>query len=157
MAGGAHHGVGAVTRRDSPAAEAQRNRYHARREARLCVVCAAGLQEHDTIRCIECEERKATYEESPDAADRRRARARDRAFAQYHADPEAARGLVAARRLARKIRGICTFCHRRAAEDHALCEEHRDSERARIREQARRRRAAARAKNPLREDRKEAA
>ena len=66
-----------MTRRDSPAAEAQRNRYHARREARLCVVCAAGLQEHDTIRCIECEERKATYEESPDAADRRRARAAD--------------------------------------------------------------------------------
>lgn len=131
-------------------AESQRARYQARRDAGRCVRCNGG-GDADTmigVFCRECYDARASYEPSPEAAEKRRATARAR-FAQRYAEP-GFRGAQIARMSSRyadrKARGICTLCGRvRAADGSNLCPPHLESERVRNRDAARRRRAALRA------------
>ena len=114
-------------------------RYQHRKSARLCVDCAAGLQERDGVRCVECHERNADavrsyYERGGNAV--RAAWAKRR----YHADPEAAR---AVRRLlyeTRKLAGICQDCTFPAVDGAAYCLAHLEQRRIRARESMRRKR-----------------
>lgn len=104
-------------------AVAERRRFRALN--RLCRECAAGLQETDGLRCLECAElhRKVVgrYHRS------KKGRETHAAFqlAAYRSDPVAARVARMARYLAKKLSGECHHCGSVALDGSSFCAVHR--------------------------------
>ncbi len=119
----------------------RRERYRARKAARRCVTCEAGLQDEDGVRCVECSERhaarSAVWYKSPRG---RRARGEARRE-RYAANRDVIAAAVRERYLANKIAGRCVRCSAPALDDSVRCGPCRDLSRARARETQRRARA----------------
>lgn len=122
------------------AAVPAKQQYDARKAARRCVKCAAGLQEADGVLCVECREANDAYVPPPHVREKILANKRAKAKAHYAANRDAERERIEARRLNRLTRGICGCCPEPALEDSAWCEGCREVMRARAKERARRRR-----------------
>jgi hypothetical protein len=90
-------------------AKAQRDRTAARKAARRCVQCDAGLTPEDGVRCVECAEqarlRSEAYRKTPGGKAARARWSKDR----YHA---------------RRADGLCVWCANPAEPGKAMCTEH---------------------------------
>jgi len=108
-----------------------RERRAQRKANRLCIDCAAGLQEDDGVRCVECYDKilLASYRYRVRNQKRVNARAREwhRKRRATHAAEENAK--QRARRLAHKIAGLCQLCKNPSLEDNVYCALHREAAR----------------------------
>jgi hypothetical protein len=90
-------------------AKAQRDRTAARKAARRCVQCDAGLTPEDGVRCVECAEqarlRSEAYRKTAGGKAKRAKWSKDR----YHA---------------RRSDGLCVWCAKPAEPGKAMCTEH---------------------------------
>lgn len=120
-------------------AEKQRASYWARKAARRCVDCNAGLQEDDGVSCVECREYRAAHDRSPKVRQRRNASSN--AWAKRNKAKRAE--IQRARYWAKKVAGICVCCALPATDDSLWCATHGEIANDRTRRQARARRAAA--------------
>lgn len=116
-------------------------RYYARKAARLCVDCEAGLQDEDGVRCLECRERHARYLKTQAgramrAGVDRRFRAQNRAA--YNASKRS-------RYERHKLAGLCVWCTDASTDDSLFCPRHLELNRAKSRERRARHRARLKA------------
>jgi hypothetical protein len=90
-------------------AKAQRDRTAARKAARRCIQCDAGLTPEDGVRCVECAEqarlRSEAYRKTAGGKAKRAKWSKDR----YHA---------------RRADGLCVWCATPAEPGKAMCTEH---------------------------------
>lgn len=107
-----------------------------RRANNQCYECGAGLQESDTVLCVECTERNRLTAERYRYRNRNSVRERSRANARRMraADPAADRERVRKRRLQKKLNGECMRCPKLSEHDgYNMCSLHREVELARRR------------------------
>jgi hypothetical protein len=105
----------------------QRAQYWARKEARRCVCCAAGLQEDDGTTCVECAERKRQNSKTPRA--RRRNLMASKRWLKSERGRQYAKELQRTRYWKHKQSGICVECCEPALDDNVRCQRHRDYQR----------------------------
>lgn len=93
---------------------------------RLCRECAAGLQDTDGLRCLECAEqhRKVARRYMRSKKGRTAHAALQRRV--YQSNPEAARTERMARYMDKKLSGRCHHCHSLALDGSSFCAEHRE-------------------------------
>lgn len=117
--------------------EKQRARYYARKAARRCTDCNAGLQDGDGVTCVECTELKRQWARN----NRVRRNALSNAYRKRNLPKRAE--IARSRYRRAKLLGVCVRCSTKALPDSNFCGPHRERQNARTREQQRRRRATA--------------
>jgi hypothetical protein len=103
----------------------RRELYTSRKLAQQCVDCAAGLQDDDGLRCVECEDRNRAAKK---VSRNRDGRAVEKAYERKT-------------RAARRANGLCSGCSEPAAAGKSRCEKHLELHREYTRNWARAKRA----------------
>lgn len=116
-----------------------------RRAAGLCIWCAAGLQEGDGTRCIECTEKGRSSSKAYQATDRGRAAGRERQARIREKDRAAYNAGFRETYLNAKINGICVECSAPCSDESVRCEKHRATSNERSKNYRRTKRAGRKA------------
>lgn len=106
-------------------------RYRTRRAKGACIQCEAGLQEGDSIYCVECAEARKEIQRR--YRRRNAAAIADKERERYQRNREESRRYRRELRLRKKLAGQCQSCTEPSLEDSVFCEFHRDENRLRSR------------------------